>query len=52
VKQLDSERSKLGREVIDLQNRVARDEEKEDESRRHQFDLKQKVRRYTVVIVE
>ena len=40
---LDSERSKLGKEVVDLQARVAKDEEKEEEGRRHAFDLKQKV---------
>jgi hypothetical protein len=40
---LDSERSKLGKEVGDLQLRVARDEEKEEEARRTSFDLKQKV---------
>ena len=40
---LDGERSKLGKEVEDLQVRVARDEEKEEESRKTSFDLKQKV---------
>lgn len=40
---LDGERNKLGQEVGDLQNRVARDEEKEEESRRENFGLKQKV---------
>ena len=40
---LDGERNKLGQEVSDLQNRVARDEEKEEESRRENFGLKQKV---------
>lgn len=40
---LDGERSKLGKEVNDLQARVAKDEEKEEEGRRHAFDLKQKV---------
>ena len=33
--------------MIDLQTRVAKDEEKEDEARRCQFDLKQKVSRCT-----
>ena len=46
VKMLDGERSKLGKEVADLQTRVARDEEKEEESRRTSFDLKQKVCRF------
>ena len=40
---LDGERSKLGKEVCDLQVRVSRDEEKEEESRKTSFDLKQKV---------
>lgn len=43
IKQLDGERNKLGKEVSDLQSRVARDEEKEEEARRTSFDLKQKV---------
>ena len=43
VKMLDGECNKLGQEVSDLQNRVARDKEKEKESRRENFDLKQKV---------
>ena len=43
VKLLDSERNKLGGEVNDLQVRVARDEEKEDEARKENFGLKQKV---------
>jgi rootletin len=47
VKMLDSERSKLGKEVVDLQARVSRDEEKEEEGRRHAFDLKQKVKSYS-----
>lgn len=41
---LDGERNKLNSEVNDLQNRVARDEEREEESRRESFGLKQKVR--------
>ena len=41
---LDSERNKLGAEVTDLQARVAHDEQKEEESRRENFGLKQKVR--------
>ena len=45
VKLLDSERNKLGAEVSDLQARVAHDEEKEEESRREKFGLKQKVSR-------
>lgn len=40
---LDGERSKLGKEVTELQVRVARDEEKEEEARKTSFDLKQKV---------
>ena len=40
---LDSERSKLGYEVDELQNWVARDEEKEEESRKEDFGLKQRV---------
>jgi len=43
VKMLDGERNKLGQEVGELQVRVARDEEKEDESRRENMGLKQKV---------
>ena len=46
VKLLDSERNKLGGEVNDLQVRVARDEEKEDEARKENFGLKQKVSRF------
>jgi rootletin len=44
VKMLDSERNKLGQEVVDLQGRVARDEEKDEEARKENFGLKQKVR--------
>ena len=43
VKLLDGERNKLGQEVNELQNRVARDEEKEEESRKENFGLKQRV---------
>jgi hypothetical protein len=40
---LDGERNKLGQEVGELQARVAHDEHKEEESRRENFGLKQKV---------
>lgn len=40
---LDGEKTKLNSEVNDLQNRVARDEEREEESRKESFGLKQKV---------
>jgi len=43
VKMLESERNKLGQEVGDLQTRVARAEEKDEESRKENFGLKQKV---------
>ncbi len=43
VKMLDGERHKLGSEVNDLQVRVSRDEEKEEESRKENFGLKQRV---------
>lgn len=43
VKMLDSERSKLGSEVNELQDRVARDEEKDELSRKENFGLKQRV---------
>ena len=43
VKMLDGERGKLSKEVTDLQVWVARDEEKEEECRRENFGLKQKV---------
>ena len=43
VKLLDGERNKLGQEVNELQNRVARDGEKEEESRKENFGLKQRV---------
>lgn len=43
VKLLDGERNKLGQEVAELQVRVQRDEEKDEESRRENFGLKQKV---------
>ena len=48
VKMLDGERNKLGQEVVDLQGRVARDEEKEEESRKENFGLKQRVSSITV----
>lgn len=40
---LDGERFKFGKEVNDLQVRVVKDEEKEEEGRRYVFDFKQKV---------
>lgn len=40
---LDGERFKFGKEVNDLQARVVKDEEKEEEGRRYVFDFKQKV---------
>ena len=43
LKLLDGERAKLSSEVVDLQARVARDEEKEEEARADSFILKQKV---------
>ena len=44
VKLLDGERNRLGAEVSDLQARVAHDEQKEEELRRENFALNQKVR--------
>lgn len=44
IKMLDGEKTKLNSEVNDLQNRVARDEEREEESRKESFGLKQRVR--------
>ena len=43
LKLMDGERNKLGQEVAELQVRIQRDEEKEEESRRENFVLKQKV---------
>ena len=43
IKMLDGEKTKLNSEVNDLQNRVARDEEREEEARKESFGLKQKV---------
>jgi len=43
AKMLDSERSKLCARVNELLSQVARDEEKEEEARRENFSLKQKV---------
>ena len=40
---LDTENSKKSKEVEDLQDRVAQDEEKEEEARRESFGLKQKI---------
>lgn len=40
---LEGEKAKLISEVNDLQNRVARDEERDEENRRENFSLKQKV---------
>ena len=51
VKLLDSERSKLGGEVNDLQARVARDEEKEEEARKENFGLKQRVSQHSTIYV-
>ena len=50
VKLLDGERNKLGQEVNELQNRVARDEEKEEESRKENFGLKQRVCMFVALI--
>lgn len=43
AKVIDGERSKLAVRVNELLNQVARDEEKEEEARRENFSLKQKV---------
>lgn len=43
VKMLDSERSKLSVRINELLGQVARDEEKEEEARKENFSLKQKV---------
>lgn len=43
VKMLDGENNKKSKELEDLQARVARDEEKEDEARKESFGLKQKI---------
>ena len=40
---LDGEKNKLCTEVNELQNRVVRDEEREEDSRKENFGLKQKV---------
>lgn len=48
VKMLDGERNKLDKEVTELQTRVAKDEEKEEEARKTSFDLKQKVGEYII----
>ena len=40
---LDGEKTKLCTEVNELQTRVARDEEREEENRKENFGLKQKV---------
>ena len=44
---LDGEKTKLNSEVNDLQNRVARDEEREEEARKESFGLKQKVSKWS-----
>ena len=46
IKMLDGEKTKLNSEVNDLQNRVARDEEREEEARKESFGLKQKVSKW------
>jgi len=51
IKMLDSERAKLGSEVDDLQNRVARDEERDEENRRESFGLKQKASMTVILLV-
>ena len=43
IKMLDGEKTKLCTEVNELQTRVSRDEEREEESRKENFGLKQKV---------
>ena len=43
AKMSDSERNKLNIRVNELQRQVQRDEEKEDEARKENFNLKQKV---------
>ena len=43
IKMLDGEKAKLCTEVNELQSRVARDEEREEGSRKENFGLKQKV---------
>ena len=47
IKMLDGEKTKLNSEVNDLQNRVARDEEREEEARKESFGLKQKVSKWS-----
>jgi hypothetical protein len=48
AKVIDGERSKLAVRVNELLSQVARDEEKEEEARKENFSLKQKVYRSTV----
>lgn len=48
---LDGEKSKLCTEVNDLQTRVAKDEEREEENRKENFGLKQKVSCKTVKLL-
>ena len=43
VKTLDTDKAKLLKDVNDLQNRVARDDEKDEENRKDIYALKQKV---------
>jgi len=48
LKMVDSERNKLAHEVNDLQVKVGREEEKEEETRKENFGLKQKVKKHTI----
>ncbi len=50
VKQLDGERNKMGQQVNELQRRVAKDEEKEEEARKENFGLKQKVKKFMLFV--
>lgn len=43
IKMLDSENTKKSKEVAELQARVAVDEQREEETRRESFGLKQKI---------
>ena len=47
IKVLDGERAKLNQECQELQDRVARDELKDEEARKDIFGLKQKVTQQT-----
>lgn len=44
LKQMDAERAQFTADIADLQSRLARDEERENECRKEIFVLKQKVR--------